>query len=313
MGAIPQNPRGIINLRVILTGKSPTDVANLLNAANTSPSLLRSTLAAIVAGGADSGVGLVARAQGVTIPSAASSFTVTESTSTVGDKLIISTPAGPVTLTCVADGAENPTLGQFAGNASDNAYATSIRLAINSYPACKGLVTAAGSTNTVAVTAVSAGTGGNTFKLVKQVTTAGTFSFTSGVAFTGGIDLNTAKTALITVGTNPAADATLRFGNVVLTWKASATNENEVTIGGDTTISATNLAAKIVAHSILGGILTESHSTNTVTISASYPDLLASLLYIVSSTANVTVANQLAPTGMTFTASSAVAATDGVF
>lgn len=307
---------GIISVDIYLPGKSPTDVANLLTECTTSPKLLRERLANIV--GASSigfgGVGLVARPQGGTQAAASSSFTVTESSSTVNDKLVLITPAGAVTLTCVADAAENPFLGQFAGNASDNAYATSIRLAINSYPPAKALVSAAGSTNTVALTSVLEGDAGNTIKLVKQVTTAGTFSFTSGVAFTGGYSFSTAKTALITVGTLPVANDTLRFGNVVLTWKAAAANENEITIGASTTtVAATNLQAKLAAHSILGGLFTSSPSTNTVTLTAAYPNLLLSQLYIASSTANVTVANQLAQTGVTFTATTGTAATQGVF
>lgn len=307
---------GIVSLDIYCAGKSPTDVANALTQASTAPSLLRAYLTNLVGSGADGayGVGLVARPMGGTQAAATGSFTVTEASSTVGDKLIIMTPAGAIALTCVADSVEAPTLGQFAGNASDNAYATSIRAAINNYPALKGIVTAAGSTNTIALTAVWEGAQGNTIKLVKQVTTAGTFSFTSGVAFTGGYGFADSKSCLITIGTNPTINDTLRFGNVVLTFVAAAANENQVTIGGNTSVTATNLSAKLIAHSILGGLFsTGAASTNTVTITAAYPNLWLGQLYIAPSAGTITVANQLAQTGVTFTATTTTSATQGVF
>lgn len=306
---------GLLTIQAYLPGKSQTDLNNLVTGASTSGRGLRDVLANIV--GASSigygGVGLTAQAGKLTSVAATSSFTCTAASLTVGDKLIISGPDGDVTLTAVAANTENPLLGQYSvGGGTDANLATSIRTAINGNPAAKKYVTAAGSTNTVALTAVPDGAYGNNIKLIKQVTTAGVFSFTSGVAFTGGISPNTAQTRTITVGTNPAADATLGFGNVTLTWKASASGENQVTIGGTTTISATNLAAKINAHSILGGLFVATSATNVVTLTVNYPTLVHYMTYLVSSTANVTVSGQFTA-GCTPAQSATIAATSGVF
>lgn len=296
-------------------GKSPADVAARITDCATDSDLLRRTLANWVASSSIGfgGVGLVARARGVTAPSATASFTVTASSITVGDKFILNGgPNGPITFTAVANGTENPFLGQYAANGSDANFATSLRLAINSYAPALGIATAAGSTNTVALTATIDGAQGNSLLLVKQVTTAGVFSFATNTAFTGGINVQTSATNTITVGTTPVNADTLRIGNVVLTWVAAAANENQITISG-TTGSATNLAAAINAHSILSGLVSATVNSNAVTVTAQYPDLVASQLYFLSSTANVTVSGQLLGTGVVFTANSALAATSGVF
>lgn len=314
----PTNPRGVIDLRIILPGKTPTNVQNWLNdAVSAGTDNFRRLMANVVSGTSVGfgGVGLVARARGVTTPSASSSFTCTAASATAGDKLILLGPAGPVTLTCVAANTENPALGQYSvGGGTDSNLATSIRTAFASYPPAQQYATAGGSTNTVALTSVLDGTLGNSIKLVKQVTTSGVFSFSSNTAFTGGIGLDTSKTITVTIGTNPVANDTLRFGNVLFTWKASATTENEITIGANASASGDNLVAAIAAHSILGGIgISGSNSSGTVTVTATYPDLLHYLLYIASSTGSVTVSGQIQPASMTFTANSAYAATSGVF
>ena len=218
-----------------------------------------------------------------------------------------------MTLTCVAANTENPLLGQYSvGGGTDANLATSVRLAINANPAAKKYCTAAGSTNTVALTAVPDGAYGNNIKLRKQVTTAGVFSFTSGVAFTGGINPNTAQTRTITVGTNPANNDTLGFGNVTITWKTSGSGENQVTIGGTTTLTATALKNAINAHSILGGLFVATSATNVVTLTVNYPTLVHYMTYLVSSTANVTVSGQFTA-GCTPAQSATIAATSGVF
>ena len=307
---------GLLTIQAYFPRKSQTDLNNIVSANSTgSGRELRNAIASLLSGGAygGGGVGITAVAGSLTSVAASSSFTCTAASLTVGDKLIISGPDGDVTLTAVAANTENPLLGQYSvGGGTDANLATSIRTAINGNPAAKKYVTAAGSTNTVALTAVPDGAYGNNIKLIKQVTTSGVFSFTSGVAFTGGISPNTAQTRTITVGTNPAADATLGFGNVTLTWKASASGENQVTIGGTTTISATNLAAKINAHSILGGLFVATSATNVVTLTVNVPTLTHYMTYIVSSTGNVTVSGQFTA-GCTFGRSATVAATSGVF
>jgi len=308
---------GLLTIQAYFPRKSQTDLNNIVSANSTGSSRreLRNAIASLLSGGAygGGGVGITAVAGSLTSVAASSSFTCTAANSTVGDKLIISGPDGDVTLTCVAANTENPLLGQYSVGGGTNAnLATSIRTAINDNPAAKKYCTAAGSTNTVALTAVPDGAYGNNIKLIKQVTTSGVFSFTSGVAFTGGVSPNTAQTRTVTVGTNPAADATLGFGNVTLTWKASASGENQVTIGGTTTISATNLAAKINAHSILGGLFVATSATNVVTLTVNYPTLVHYMAYLVSSTANVTVSGQFTA-GCTPAQSATIGATSGAF
>ena len=306
---------GLLTIQAYLPGKTQTDLNNLVTGASTSGRGLRAVLDNII--GASSigygGVGLTAQAGKLSSVAASSSFTCTAASLTVGDKLVISGPDGDVTLTAVAANTENPLLGQYSvGGGTDANLATSVRLAINANPAAKKYCTAAGSTNTVALTAVPDGAYGNNIKLRKQVTTAGVFSFTSGVAFTGGISPNTAQTRTITVGTNPLANDTFKFGNVTLTWVASAANENQVTIGGTTTLTATALKNAINAHSILGGLFVATSATNVVTLTVNYPTLVHYMTYLVSSTANVTVSGQFTA-GCTPAQSATIAATSGAF
>lgn len=306
---------GLLTIQAYLPGKSQTDLNNLVTDASTSGLGLRAVLENII--GASSigygGVGLTAQAGKLSSVQASSSFTCTAASLTVGDKLIISGPDGDVTLTAVAANTENPLLGQYSvGGGTDANLATSIRTAINGNPAAKKYVTAAGSTNTVALTAVPDGAYGNNLKLLKQVTTAGVFSFTTGVAFTGGISPNTAQTRTVTIGTNPSDADTLKFGNVTITWKTSGSGENEVTIGANTTATATALKTAINAHSILGGLFTATSATNVVTLTVNYPTLIHYMTYLVSSTANVTVSGQFTA-GCTPAQSATIAATSGVF
>lgn len=306
---------GLLTIQAYLPGKSQTDLNNLVTDASTSGRGLRAVLENIV--GASSigygGVGLTAQAGKLSSVQASSSFTCTAASLTVGDKLIISGPDGDVTLTAVAASTENPLLGQYSvGGGTDANLATSIRLAINANPAAKKYCTAAGSTNTVALTAVPDGAYGNNIKLIKQVTTSGVFSFTSGVAFTGGISPNTAQTRTVTIGTNPADADTLGFGNVTITWKTSGSGENQVTIGGTTTLTATALKNAINAHSILGGLFVATSATNVVTLTVNYPTLVHYMTYLVSSTANVTVSGQFTA-GCTPAQSATIAATSGAF
>ena len=306
---------GLLTIQAYLPGKTQTDLNNLVTGASTSGRGLRAVLDNII--GASSigygGVGLTAQAGKLSSVAATSSFTCTAASLTVGDKLIISGPDGDVTLTAVAANTENPLLGQYSvGGGTDANLATSIRLAINANPAAKKYCTAAGSTNTVALTAVPDGAYGNNLKLRKQVTTAGVFSFTSGVAFTGGVSPNTAQTRTVTIGTNPADADTLGFGNVTITWKTSGSGENQVTIGGDTTLTATALKNAINAHSILGGLFVATSATNVVTLTVNYPTLVHYMTYLVSSTANVTVSGQFTA-GCTPAQSATIAATSGVF
>lgn len=61
-------------------------------------------------------------------------------------------------------------------------------------------------------------------------------------------------------------DDTVVIGNVTLTWRTSASNENQVTIGASNTAAATNLAAAINAHSKLAGVISATSAVGVVTV-----------------------------------------------
>lgn len=132
-----------------------------------------------------------------------------------------------------------------------------------------------------------------------------------GVTFTNNVP--TTQSITVTVGTNPANNDTLRFGNVLITWKTSGSGENQVTIGGNTTATATALKNAINAHSILAGLMTATSSTNVVTLTVTYPDIVHGLLYMASSTANVTVSGQFTTSGLSYTTSTATPIAGGTF
>lgn len=74
------------------------------------------------------------------------------------------------------------------------------------------------------------------------------------------------------------ADDTVVIGNVTLTWKSSAANENQVTIGASDTAAAANLAAAINAHSKLSGLVSASSSSGVCTITYPGADRTAALI-----------------------------------
>lgn len=69
---------------------------------------------------------------------------------------------------------------------------------------------------------------------------------------------------------NITADETIVLGGTTLTWKASAANENEVTIGANLAADTTNLVAKINAHSALKGIVTATGNTATGVVTLNF-------------------------------------------
>lgn len=62
---------------------------------------------------------------------------------------------------------------------------------------------------------------------------------------------------------NITADETIVLGGVTLTWKASAANENQVTIGANLAAATTNLVAAINVHTKLVGLVSASGNTST--------------------------------------------------
>lgn len=83
------------------------------------------------------------------------------------------------------------------------------------------------------------------------------------------------------------ADETLQIGNVTLTWKASAANENQVAIGANDIASAANLAAAINVHTGLLGIVTAaSDGVNTVTITSALPGRIGEMIGLIATQAS---------------------------
>lgn len=65
---------------------------------------------------------------------------------------------------------------------------------------------------------------------------------------------------------NVTADDTVSVGGATFTWKASASGEDQVTIGANVTADGDNLAAKINAHSKLSGLVSAVNAAGTITI-----------------------------------------------
>lgn len=172
--------------------------------------------------------------------------------SAAGDKVMV----GDAVLT-VVDGAATAASGQFSRDTSDNAMASSLLAAIQAYPPALAWVTASVNTNTVTVTAKVGGTYGNSIPLAKNAANASAFTL-SGAALSGGIDPGALVSVNGTFSGTGTANDTLTFGSVVLTLKASAANEDEITIGGSAAATATNTIAAINAHSKLKGLLLAS-------------------------------------------------------
>ena len=120
-------------------------------------------------------------------------------------------------------------------------------------------------------------------KLIK-VSGARQEALTAILAMLGG--LGTSRLARLTVGVEDATnhtkatatatctqasisgDDTIVIGHVTLTWKASASGEDQVAIGASDTAAATNLAAKINAHSKLGAFVSATSAVGVVTVTA---------------------------------------------
>lgn len=187
-------------------------------------------------------------------------------TATAGDKLYFVLPGGDlVHLTASASPVEAD--GTYSFATSDTVMATSVALAINSYPPLNKYFTATSSTDTVTVTSKLVGTGSNSIKCLKVVTTAGTFTIGNSGAFSGGKDASDRPSGTFTcTQASIANNSTTLVGSVTFTWKTSgASGENQVNIGSTNTEAATNLAAAINAHSKLKQLVIATSSVGVVT------------------------------------------------
>lgn len=200
---------------------------------------------------------------------AAATLTLTADVSdcTAGDTLTIGIPGlAPVVIT-VVDGSAVAASGQVDLNdASDTAFGASIAEVFRVHPVLKHYFTAAAATGTVTVTARRAGSWANSVTAVEAASSNSPFA-PGAAAFAGGADHGDAPTATITCGTpDIVADDTITIGSTTLTWKASASGEDQVTLSTTPATAATNLQAKIAAHSTLQGVLSASVADAVVTL-----------------------------------------------
>lgn len=213
---------------------------------------------------------LVVRVDSVTRGAAAQTVVVESDDTTAGDKLHIAVPGWPsVALTAVATAGEVTTTGgQWSLEvATDTAKAVSLRNAINNHPLLKQHLVATESSGTVTITAREPGEWAHGITLRKEVTTAGALTL-GGATLVGGDDVLDQPQATITCGTpDIVADDTITIGGTVLTWKASASTESEVTLSTTPATAATNLTAKINAHSKLQGLIIATRDSAVITLS----------------------------------------------
>lgn len=211
------------------------------------------------------GAKLTVRVDGSTGAAAAGTVVVESDDTAEGDQLLVTIPGFPtVALAAVLTDEEVVTGGgQWSlETATDTAQAQSLRDAINNHPALRKHVVATESSGTVTVTALRAGTGGNNIVLAKDVATAGALTIT---AMASGADIGDAPDATCTFGSaNIANDDTIRIGSVLFTWKASASNENEITSSSTEATAAANFLAKVNAHSQLNGLILATADSSAV-------------------------------------------------
>lgn len=293
----------VVNIQLV-TDRAGGELARLLPPssgvnARQAAEVLASEFHRVAAG---TGTGRI-RMQVDSIDGVAASMTVTCTTAdaTAGDTLT----AGVHTFTCAAS--PDSAVGEYDSAAgTDDDYATSLAAAINGINSADFYATAA--TNVVTITARRKGTAGNTFKVVKTVTTAGTFAL-SAATFTGGVDPGAQPSLTVTFGGVGLANEILTIGNTTITMKASAANEGECTIGASAAASATNMIAKINAHTALRGLMTASSGgSGVVTLTMLMGARIAALCKVTTNITSCTVSNSGKPT----TTATATRVTDGL-
>lgn len=213
---------------------------------------------------------------------------------TAGDVIAIDVPGLGMAqqLTAVSTDAAvtaAPNAGYYSlATATNAAVGTSVKNAINNHTTLRKyfLATDNGS-GTVTLTAIGemVGSVANSVNIIKRFTNSGGATVTQ---FSGGADAGAAPSETCTLGGAAlTANDTLTIGSVVLTWKASASNESEVTIGGSDAASLANLTAKINAHSKLQGLISASDNGATVcTITWLGPPRAGELIYFAKSASN---------------------------
>lgn len=199
---------------------------------------------------------------------------------------------------------------QFARITSDTAVGDSICAVVNGNSRLNKRITASNNAGTVTFTAKESGTAGNNIQIID-----GTVNGLSpaGGNLAGGLDASNRASGVITLThANIDADDTFSLGNVTLTWKVAAANENQVTIGANLAADVTNAVAKINAHSSLLGLVSASGNTATGAITITWlgdPRAGALVKLAASDATAVAITTQMtAGTGVTITNDTSTAA-----
>lgn len=109
----------------------------------------------------------------------------------------------------------------------------------------------------------------------------------------------TPATGTITIATQPTSNQTILVNGCTVTFKTAAANEDEVTIGGSVSATATNLAAALAAsqtpgiaqatYSVAGAIVTVTYGSNLVYGSNGNPTTVGNAFTLVTGTADAAV------------------------
>jgi hypothetical protein len=217
-------------------------------------------------------------------------------------------------VTITAKATESIADAQFAQITSDTAVGDSIVAVVKGNARLRGRLTASNAAGTVTFTALQPGTAGNSISIVDGTTNGLT---PAGGSLASGLDASNRATSVFTLTfANIDADETVGIGNVTLTWKASASGENQVTIGANLAAATTNLTAKINDHSSLTGLVTAVGVTATGVITLTWlgdPRLCAQIKIASSDATGVALTTQTTVgTGITLTSDSAYTAYSGM-
>jgi outer membrane lipoprotein SlyB len=243
-----------------------------------------------------------ARVDKSTEAQASLALTVTQTNVAVDEYIDIQFPQGEkVRLTAKAT--ESIADLQFKQITSDTVCAASIRDVINGNPRLNKRLSASESSGVVTITSKEYGTIGNNIQIIDGTTNG---ISPAGGNLAGGLDASNRATGVLTLTfANIDADETVSIGNVTLTWKASASGENQVDIGANLAAATTNLVAKINAHSSLLGLVTATGVTATGVITLTWlgdPRLAAQIKLASSDATAVAITTQTtAGTGVTLT------------
>ena len=193
---------------------------------------------------------------------ASATITCTQASAATGDSVTI----GGQTFTIVAS---SPTAGStFLAGASDSAMATNLAATINANAALLGVLTASASSGVVTITADEAGLVGEAIEL----SVAG----------------SAAASQTVAVATNSAGD-TLVVGGVTLTGSDTPSGEAQFATGGTDAATATSIAAKIAAHSVLGLHMSAAAVDDDVTITYSTNGTVGNLVTLVETGSSLTL------------------------